>query len=122
MFKIDRFNSCQTCEQAQYVSCLACPALVVSDSVCKVKHCSVLDSITAGLCGLLCFKSTFYMAKMPPKSNVHCHFNMPSSSSGECKSGNLTAVCRHCKKAVAGSNKATSNFRRHLEVSIVLIY
>ncbi|KAG7155883.1 Zinc finger BED domain-containing protein 1-like 3 [Homarus americanus] len=61
-----------------------------------------------------------YVGKMSPKSNVYGHFIMPSSS--ESKPRNLKAVCHHCIQTVAGSNKATSNFRRHLEKNHPDIY
>ena len=45
------------------------------------------------------------------------HFSQPVKSID--KVGNHTAKCKYCDAAVSSSVKATSNLKRHLEVSFV---
>ena len=48
---------------------------------------------------------------VPSKSVVFDHFADPTSNG---KLGNQSARCKHCGVCVAGSSKASSNFKRHM--------
>jgi hypothetical protein len=54
----------------------------------------------------------------PKRSSSLVHFNEPILSTIP---GNHRAVCKYCSTAVCGSIKATSNFKRHLQVSYCLV-